>query len=67
MILMIYSYDQWYNFLSNHILMTLIAPIKCWLINTHKMDKSDIVNEIQSIHKEGFCEKQSRFLKSWRK
>jgi hypothetical protein len=47
--------------------MTLIAPIKCWLINTHKMDKSDIVNEIQSIHKEGFCEKQSRFLKSWRK
>ena len=31
------------------------------------MDNSEILKQIQSIQKEGFCDKQSRFLKSWRK
>jgi hypothetical protein len=31
------------------------------------MDKSAILKEIQTINKEGFLDKESRFLKSWRK
>lgn len=30
------------------------------------MDKSAILKEIQNINKEGYLQKQSRFLKSWR-
>ena len=30
------------------------------------MDKSDILKEVQNIHREGFLQKQSRFFKSWR-
>lgn len=30
------------------------------------MEKSAILKEIQTIKKEGFLQKQSRFLKSWR-
>lgn len=30
------------------------------------MDKSAILKEIQNIHREGFLQKESRFLKSWR-
>ena len=31
------------------------------------MDNSSILKEIQTIQKEGFLDKRSRFLKSWRK
>jgi hypothetical protein len=31
------------------------------------MDNAEILKEIESIQKEGYCDKQSRFLKSWRK
>lgn len=31
------------------------------------MDNSAILKEIQTIQKEGFLEKRSRILKSWRK
>jgi len=33
----------------------------------HSMDYSSILKEIQTIQKEGFLDKRSRFLKSWRK
>lgn len=33
----------------------------------HEMDNSTILKEIQTIQKEGFLEKRSRILKSWRK
>lgn len=30
------------------------------------MEKSDILKEVQNIHREGYLHKQSRFFKSWR-